>query len=380
MICAIILCGGNSERIGSNINKIYAPVAGKTVLNHTLAPFSELVDFVILACRKQDFELANAIAKAGLDIPFLITEGGKTRLLSVYNALMAVPQDCDTIVIHDGARCLVSSTVISDCIKSAQMNGSGIAAVKCTDTIRMAENGLLTKVVERENIVCIQTPQAFQKDLIMRAYENAIENEISATDDSTLVSKLNIDVKYVSSDYSNIKITTPADLDYIRYVLEKHEQSTGFGFDSHAFSEGNGIILGGVDIPCDKKLLGHSDADVLVHAIIDSLLGAAGLPDIGEQFPDTSNEFLNISSIELLSRVSKMLKDKNITVCNIDSTVILNSPKLSNYKLEMAQNIAKTLGIHKSYVNVKAKTAEGLKNGDDTVSAFAVCLVKKYKH
>lgn len=208
-----------------------------------------------------------------------------------------------------------------------------------------------------------------------QAYEEGEANGFFGTDDASYVEQLGIRVSITQGDYGNIKITTKEDLP----EQESLETRVGSGYDVHRLVEGRDLILGGVNIPYNKGLLGHSDADVLLHALMDALLGAASLGDIGEHFPDTEEAYKGISSLELLDRVAERLKEEGFSVGNIDATIMAQKPKLAPYKEKMKNNIAEALGIPLGSINLKATTTEklGFVGREEGIAAEAVCIIKR---
>ncbi len=371
MICGIILCGGSSTRMGV-IDKLFVEFKNKPLLHYTLSAFNTLCDSIVIAAR--DKQRCEEIAQHALDIPYVVVDGGETRQESVHNALKHVPSSCCIVAVHDGARCLINPETIQKCIESAKKFGSGVAGVYTTDTLRKIEDNILLQTVDRNTTIAIQTPQVFEYKLLVQAYEEASKLGIIATDDSMLVSRL-CQVHFVEAEYSNIKVTTVDDLTYVKLKLGSDEMRVGYGFDSHVLVKDRKLILAGVEFESEFGLYGHSDADVLTHAIIDAILGAAGLPDIGELFPDTHPKFQGISSLELLKSAHKMVVDKGYCIYNIDSTIIINRPKISPRKQEMIQSIAQVLNLNEDQVNIKGKTAEGLDG--NTVQAMAVVTLNQ---
>jgi 2-C-methyl-D-erythritol 4-phosphate cytidylyltransferase/2-C-methyl-D-erythritol 2,4-cyclodiphosphate synthase len=231
-----------------------------------------------------------------------------------------------------------------------------------------------------------QTPQAFAFDVLQKAYAAAVSDKFYGTDDASLVERIGVKVKMIAGSYENIKITTPDDL-IVAEAFIKNKAGTqgntrsGIGYDSHRFAAGRKLILGGVEITFDRGLQGHSDADALIHAICDALLGASGCGDIGRHFPDSDQDYKDISSIIILQRVKKIIEGKGFWINNIDATVVMEKPKLAPYAGAMVTNIARTLGIPETDVNIKAKTNEGMgfTGRSEGVAVFATACVTERK-
>jgi 2-C-methyl-D-erythritol 4-phosphate cytidylyltransferase/2-C-methyl-D-erythritol 2,4-cyclodiphosphate synthase len=260
-----------------------------------------------------------------------------------------------------------------------------VAGVKVKDTIKEIQNeNIIWSTLPRENIWLAQTPQAFQFNVLKEAYRMAYEEKYYGTDDASLVERMGKEVIMVESSYDNIKITTHDDMLMAGALMKKSNKTlsrTGFGYDSHRLVSDRKLILGGVEIPFDKGLDGHSDADVLVHAICDALLGAAGEGDIGRHFPDTNPEYKDISSLILLESVKKLIASKGYSIMNIDATIVMEAPKVAPHADKMIANIVGVLKISKDHVNIKAKTNEGMgfTGKSEGVAVFAVAALSEGK-
>lgn len=377
MNTVIILAAGQGKRMKASLNKQYLILKNKPVLAHTIGAFerSPLIHEIILVVHEEEQELCR---KNILEIyPYKkvkkVVKGGEERQESAYLGLQAMEEETEIVLIHDGARPFVTEQMIQQCIEEAKIYGAVSAGVPVKETVKMmGKDRFVRYTPKREDVWITQTPQAFQRDVIRKAHDFAIDQKILGTDDAMLVEHMGMKVKMVEGDYGNIKITTPEDLmaaeaifDCKREKLgrERGEEKMlriGQGYDVHRLVEGRKLIIGGVEIPNEKGLLGHSDADVLLHAIKDALLGAAALGDIGKHFPDTDERYRGASSIELLMEVNRMIMEKGYRVGNVDATIIAQKPKMAPYISKMRENIAQALGVHVDCVNVKATTTEGL--------------------
>ena len=388
---AVILAGGSGNRMMSDKTKQFMDILGMTVLERTVLAFekSSLVDEIIVVVKEDEKQLAESLLPLGkYSKPLKLCVGGECRALSAKNGFDAVACDCDFVAIHDAARCLVTPEMIDKVVEKAHKSGAATAVCGVTDTVKIVgENGKITSTVPRNTVYRAQTPQVFAKDLYARALLEC-KDFFSVTDDNMLVENISADIYAVDLGQANIKITTPEDLEIARNILIKRGESCvnnvriGHGYDVHKLIEGRKLILGGVEIPHTKGLLGHSDADVLLHAVMDSLLGAAALGDIGKHFPDTSDEYLGISSLHLLTRVSELIKKNGVRVVNVDATVVLQKPKIAEYIPKMVSNIAFALGVSESAVNVKATTEEhlGFTGREEGVAAHSVALISQIAH
>ena len=364
---AIIAAAGKGERVG--IDKIWMKMGGKTVLERAVLPFlsSVTVDEVCLVVAPDKVEAAKALF-AGCEKPCRVVSGGKSRTESIANAL-ALYRDLteDAVVaVHDGARPYVTRELIDRLMLLAAERGSAIPAIPCVDSLRqVTEAG--SAPLPRGEVYRVQTPQCFALPALLRAYSYGDE----ATDDATLYERHVGAVTLAEGDVNNRKIT------YLSDISDDIYSRVGVGFDVHPLVCGRDLILGGVKIPFDKGLDGHSDADALVHAIMDALLTAAHLPDIGHYFPPSDPAYKGADSIELLRKVVSYVRDAGCTVENISATVIAEAPKLSPYLASMERNVARAVGIEAIAVKFAATTTEklGIVGEGKGIAAEAVALL-----
>ncbi len=358
----ILPAAGKGTRFGSSGNKVFADLAGKPILAHTIAAFEscDFVEEIIVVAGLDDLGMVRAVvSKFGFKKVTAVVEGGDQRQDSVRNGLSHA--NCEIVAIHDAARPFVTRGLILETVLCAQQDGACIAAVPVIDTIkRVNPDRRVTDTPTRDGLWAVQTPQTFRAELIRRAYDDAYNAGVWATDDSALVERIGVEVKVVRGDYTNIKITTPADMLVANAAAGSGEVRTGLGYDVHRLVEGRKLILGGVEIPFERGLLGHSDADVLTHAVCDALLGAAGLGDIGKLYPDTDGKYLGVSSLELLADVAVRVREAGWDVLNVDVVLIAERPKIAPYSAQMAANISERIGIGADRVSIKGTTTEGL--------------------
>ena len=380
MVTVIFPAAGASKRMGGT-NKLFTELGGEPVLIRTLKTFSESrrINFLIVVVGENDVDRVEKLLSEtdGLK-PYAVTVGGSERQFSVANGLKLLPDDAEIVLVHDAARPLVSLKIIEEVIDAAEKFGGAIAAVPEKNTI---------KFVDDKNFVEVQTPQGFRRNILLQAYKQAEEDNFLGTDDSSLVERVGDQIKIVTSEYGNIKITTPEDLKMAESLITQNllpapyslTPKTGFGYDVHKLVPNRKLILGNVEIPYDLGLEGHSDADVLIHAIIDAILGAAALGDIGQHFPDNNSAYKNIDSGELLKRVNELIKIHGYKIGNIDSTIVAQKPKLSPYILKMRVRLADILGIDSNSISVKATTTEGLGfTGEGKgIAAYATVLLER---
>jgi 2-C-methyl-D-erythritol 4-phosphate cytidylyltransferase/2-C-methyl-D-erythritol 2,4-cyclodiphosphate synthase len=357
-------------------------VNGQPLIAHTLAAFQECpaIDAVIVVVRQQDIHPIQALVRErAFSKTTSVVLGGDARQDSVRNGLAALPPDCDVVVIHDGARCLVDCDTITASIQAAREHGACVVAVPVIDTIKLSNDGcFVDSTLDRRKLYAVQTPQTFRFSVITQAFERAYNDGFVGTDDASFVERLGWPVAIVRGSYENFKITVPSDIVLASALLRGREGCTdmaktnntdidapairrvGHGYDIHRFQEGRRLVLGGVYFPEENGLLGHSDADVLLHAVADAVLGAAGAGDIGKLFPDTDPQYKDADSLELLRHVRAVIDSQGWVVDNVDVTLIAQRPRIAGHTSDMADNIACALGIEPECVNVKATTAEGL--------------------
>lgn len=384
IVTAIILAAGSGTRMGAEVTKQRRELCGSSILYRSVNAFSSCPDITHIVVVSRHDELGWAREELGkFDKLGAIVPGGKTRAESVKLGFAAIPNDTEFVAIHDGARCIIKQAEISEVLEMAYLYGAATACTAVTDTVKVVgDDGMINSTLSRENLFLAQTPQVFKKTSFAEALLRVDPSE-QITDDNMLIEKMGGRVYPVDIGRENIKITTADDLGYAEYILNRRREMSevriGHGYDVHRFAEGRRLILGGAVIPCDRGLLGHSDADVLTHAIMDAILGACALGDIGRHFPDTEEKFKDISSLALLQEVSGLIKAKGFSIINIDATVVMQSPKISSYIDEMIENYSNILGIERGRINIKATTEEhlGFTGSGEGVSAHAVASVKK---
>lgn len=315
---------------------------------------------IILVVAPEDMERARALIATG---PSRVTEkvvvGGAERLDSVWQGLQQVSAETEMVLIHDAARPFISSRVIDACLAAVQRYGAAVVARPIADTVKRATpDGAVAATVDRSGLWAAQTPQGFRTTLLHAAYTRARAEQWSVTDDAAVVERAGHRVQLVEGEAVNFKVTRPEDLALAERLLAMPR--TGFGYDVHRLVPARPLVLGGVAVPHTHGLLGHSDADVLTHAIMDALLGAAALGDIGQHFPDSDMRYRGISSLVLLGEVAKLLGTSGFTILNIDATLAAQAPKIAPQIPAMRAQLAATLHIAVDQVSIKATTTEGL--------------------
>lgn len=362
-IAVIIPAAGSGRRLKTSMPKQFIEIQGKPILARTIEAFesSDYIDEILVVSNEAYLAYCKTeiIKKYRFKKVAGVIAGGKERQDSIYNAIKYLDSSIDYVLIHDGARPYVTEKVIYDVLEKTLQYKAAVTAVPVKDTIKVLEQDCFSHTLDRNTLYSVQTPQGFEKKLLVQAYEKAYDHGFYGTDDATLVERMGEKVYFSMGDYKNIKITTPEDL-INTSALDRPIPRIGTGYDVHGLVENRKLILGGVEIPFEKGLLGHSDADVLLHAVMDALLGAAALGDIGKHFPDQDPTYKNSSSMILLAHVGRLISEKEYVVGNIDCTIIAEKPKLASFIGEMADNIAVALNISVDKVSIKATTTEKL--------------------
>lgn len=350
MISAVLLAAGKGERTGFAENKVLKELNGLPVLSYSLSALSAAgIDEILVSCAPGD-EARIAALLAPYPVARTVA-GGATRFESVFNALQQVKGEI--VLVHDGARPFLTRKMISDCIASIKEFGSGVCALPATDTTVLAEDGYIQAVPARASVYTVQTPQGFFTERIRAAYAQAEADGKRFTDESGVFAAYDSPPRLFLGDPRNRKLTFAADFSLSERV--------GFGVDTHAFGKAqNFIVLGGVKIPSKSGLVAHSDGDVLVHALMDALLSAAGLRDIGYYFPDTDSRFAGADSTELLKKVVSLVAQAGFAPKNVSISVVAQTPRLSPYIECMKENLAVALHLPASAVGIAAGTNEGL--------------------
>lgn len=370
----IIAAAGTGKRMGSSIPKQYLKIGGEPILLKSIRAFcdNKEIDWIVVVTNGDYIQACLEMKdRYGLDKIQAVIEGGEERQDSVYRAIVEIDRLCpeiEYVLVHDGARPFVRQETINAVLEAAEEKGAAVACVPVKDSIRQEKDGESANL-PRQRLYAVQTPQGFQKEILRKAYEQAFADGYYGTDDATLAERIGQSVALVRGTYDNIKITTREDMPM--------ESRVGTGFDVHQLKEGLPLVLGGVKIPFEKGLLGHSDADVLVHALMDALLGAAALGDIGRHFPDTDPQYRGISSMELLRRVKGMLDKNGWRVGNVDLTLMAQRPKIKSLIGDMTDNLSKTLDLETCRINIKGTTTErlGFVGREEGIAAQAVCLL-----
>lgn len=382
-ISAVLVAAGSSTRMG--FDKLSFDLGGETVLHRSIRAFDQcpqIGEIVLVAGKNRAFVEQQAV---GCTKPVQIVAGGATRAESAKNGVLAAHGEL--VAVHDAARPFVSPAVIAAVLEAAARCGAAAPAVPVKDTIKQAMPGdgktvpevcLVYSTPDRSTLYAVQTPQCFDRTQYLAALQELdAEKARLVTDDCSLFELTGHSVQLTQGDYANLKITTREDLP--RPVQkEETRMRIGHGYDVHRLVEGRKLILGGVEIPFEKGLLGHSDADVLAHAVMDAVLGAAALGDIGQHFPDNDPAYAGADSLELARHVARILSEHGYRVENIDATILCQRPKLAPHIPAMRANLAAAFGLPVDAVSVKATTEEhlGFTGEGLGIAAHAVALIE----
>ena len=361
--CAVIvLACGQGKRFGGEIPKQYIKIGNDSVLNHSLKKFTDIKNIHLIqpVINKAHADLYNKTElkdKTGKLLKPIF--GGRTRQDSVRNALESIKnKNIKWVLVHDGVRPNISKELINKLLIELHNGASGvIPTVEVVDTIKKINiEKKIYKNISRNNLHIVQTPQGFIYNDIKRLHKKYSNEDL--TDDSSLFDLENIPLQYINGDSKNIKITLAKDLKVVKDFMTVTK--VGIGYDVHKLVEGTEIILGGIKIPFNKRLQGHSDADVILHAVTDSLLGALNEGDIGVHFPNTDAKNKNRKSRDFLEYSNSKLINRKGEIIHLDINLICEEPKIKPFRDKIIDSISDILKINKNKVNIKGTTTEGL--------------------
>jgi 2-C-methyl-D-erythritol 4-phosphate cytidylyltransferase/2-C-methyl-D-erythritol 2,4-cyclodiphosphate synthase len=392
-VAVIVAAGGRGERLGAGVPKQFLPLGGRSLLARSVAAFRQIPaiqEIVVVLPADLVEDGAALLEPVRTGAALRLVAGGTRRQDSVARGFAAVSPEAEIVLVHDAARPLVSPDVIERAIGGAARWGAAVAAVRAHDTVKEAaadeETPPVARTLARERIWLAQTPQAFRRDVLAEAIALG-ERGVEATDEAALAELAGHEVRLVPGDARNLKVTTEVD----RQVAEalaaaeaggrgragtrpetqgEHQEMppasaapairVGLGYDSHRFTEGRPLVLGGVQIPGEPGLAGHSDGDAICHAVTDAILGAAGLGDIGTLFPDTDPAYEGADSLALLRRAAAQVSAAGYRVANLDIVTIAERPRLAPWREAMRANLASALGVDREAIGLKGKTNEKL--------------------
>lgn len=359
-IAALIVAAGRGSRAGAGAPKQYRALGGEPVLRHTLRTFSShpAIDHVLTVIHPDD---RDAYEAAAADFPKLVSPcfGGETRQASVRLGLETLQTlKPRYVLIHDAARPFVSALLIDRVIEALASHAGALPSLPVVDTLRRTNAGIAGEIIPREDLMRAQTPQGFHFEPILQAHRKLQDRQV--TDDVALATETGLQVAAIAGDEDNFKITTMDDLIRAERLLTFSEIRTGMGYDVHRFGPGDHVMLGGIPIPHEKGLAGHSDADVGLHALTDAILGALGQGDIGVHFPPSDPQWKGVSSDIFLRHAAMLARKAGARLSHADLTFICERPKIGPHAQAMRQRIAEILGVEVERVSVKATTTEGL--------------------
>lgn len=386
-VSVIIAAAGSGRRLGSAVPKQMLDIGGGTMLEHSLRAFHghHLISEIVVVLPKDrtalGFETGGVEGTPGPAVHAVA--GGDRRQDSVAAAFDRVSADADVVLIHDAARPFVSAGLIERTIDAAMTHGAAIAALQSRDTVkrvvRQSGDTVIVDTLPRETVYLAQTPQGFRREVLAAAIAVGRAG-VEATDEAALAERAGYLVHVVDGDPGNLKITTEEDFEAARRRTSRGATDrVGTGYDLHRLVEGRPLVIGGVTIPFERGALGHSDADVVCHAVTDALLGAAGMGDIGRHFPDTDPAWKDASSLDLLRQVATLVAGQGYEVGNLDVTVILERPKIRDAVDAMRARVAEAVGVDASRVSIKGKTNEGVDavGRGEAIAAHAVAILRR---
>jgi 2-C-methyl-D-erythritol 4-phosphate cytidylyltransferase / 2-C-methyl-D-erythritol 2,4-cyclodiphosphate synthase len=379
------------QRMGAGLPKQFLEIGGRTLLDYSVDALlaSPRIDEVIVAVPAAMVSTVAASLRSRGAGRVSTISGGERRQDSVANAFAAIAEGADVVVVHDAARPFLTVDLIARTIEAAAAHGAAIAALRARDTIKQSAPAegegprFIQATLPRETIYLAQTPQAFRREVLARAIAAGQEGG-DATDEAMLAERAGFRVQLVEGEVGNVKVTTQDDLDLARLRVSGRAHGValtriGTGYDLHRLVAERPLVLGGVTIPFELGLDGHSDADIVCHAVTDAVLGAAGLGDIGRLFPDTDPAWKGADSVALLGRATALVRGAGYGVVNVDLTVIAERPKLLPYLDAMRRNLARALGCDESAVSIKGKTNEHVDSmgRGESMACHAVALIAR---
>ena len=373
------MAAGRGDRLGAEKPKQFIEVGGRTLLQRSVAAFDQHPAIAHLVVVLAPGLIADGPSLAGpVTRPCTFAEGGARRQDSVANGMAAMPADVDVVLVHDAARPFIDAALIDRVLEGVNTHGAAVPAIPVRDTVKRMdlERKTVAATIPRQEIWLAQTPQGFRRDVLTRAIALG-QLDTVATDEAMLAEQAGHGVAIVPGDEGNMKITTPADLAAAKNRVEPSVSRVGTGYDLHRLGEGRPLVLAGVTLSPDRGPVSHSDGDVVCHALIDAMFGAAAAGDIGRHFPNTDPIWKDAAGLDLLEKATGVLDGLGWTVSNVDVTVILEAPKLTPSVLDIRKNLARVLDLPLEAVSVKAKTNEGVDavGRGEAIAAHAVAMI-----
>jgi 2-C-methyl-D-erythritol 4-phosphate cytidylyltransferase/2-C-methyl-D-erythritol 2,4-cyclodiphosphate synthase len=374
----IVVAAGRGERLGGNVPKQLLDLGGRTLLERSVEVFDRhpAVNALVVVLPK-DLVASGRSLVGNTSRACIFAAGGERRQDSVKEGLAALPPDVDLVLVHDAARPFADSALIDRVIGGVLETGAAVPAVRARDTVKRVPAGTTTvgETLPRDEIWLAQTPQGFRRAVIEAALAQGADGD-AATDDAMLAERIGQSVTVVAGDERNFKITTEGDLAAARAALAAAPR-IGTGYDLHRLVEQRQIVIAGVVLPFDRGPLAHSDGDVVCHALVDAILGAAGAGDVGRHFPDTDPAWRHAAGLDLLSRAVTIAAAAGWRPSSVDVTVILERPKLAPHVDEIRRRLAEVLGVGAAAVGLKGKTNEGVDavGRGEAIAAHAVAVL-----
>lgn len=384
-VTAIIAAGGAGRRLGGAMPKQMLELDGRSILEYSVEAFAghpAIAETIVVL--PPDLADSPPVWLSARGPQVRVVAGGARRQDSVANGFDAADASAEVLLVHDAARPFVTASLISRVIDAAAAHGAAIAAVPVSDTVKRTRLGerdgepIVVDTIPRDTLYLAQTPQGFARDVLRDAVALG-RSGLEATDEAMLAERAGHTVRLVEGTRSNVKITTAEDLEAASgRSATSHRTRIGMGYDLHRLAVGRRLMVGGVEVPSEIGAVGHSDADVVCHAITDALLGAASAGDIGEHFPDADAQWKDASSLDLLRRIVELVRARGFAIVNVDVVVVLERPKLGPYRERITATLAAALGIAAEAVGLKAKTNEGVDavGRGEAIAAHAVALLR----
>ena len=387
---AIILAAGSSNRFTTKIPKQYEKINDKAIISYSIEKFldEDDIDDIVLAINPKHKKFYSDIVKK-YDLQHVII-GGKKRQESVFNALLYLEKiSPKNVVIHDSARPFLNNRVIQESLSLLNKHDAAIPVIPIEDTIKKVNKNQTLITLNRDDLYRIQTPQSFSYKTLYSCHKNVSHNNF--TDDSGILENFGLKVVTFKGSQLNFKITTNDDLNRARKLynnsndvkenMQQINYRVGIGYDVHRFEESldpTNIILGGIKIDFNKKIIAHSDGDVLMHALVDALLGSIAVGDIGEYFPPSNPKYKNADSKLFLEKAMELLQERQAEIVNIDANIICEKPKISPHKQKIRENLATILKLDINQVSIKATTTEklGFTGREEGIAAQVIANVK----
>jgi 2-C-methyl-D-erythritol 4-phosphate cytidylyltransferase/2-C-methyl-D-erythritol 2,4-cyclodiphosphate synthase len=373
------VAAGRGDRLGAEKPKQFIEVGGRTLLQRSVAAFDQHPAIAHLVVVLAPGLVADGPSLTGpVTRPCTFAEGGARRQDSVANGVAAMPADVDVVLVHDAARPFVDAALIDRVIEGVSTHGAAVPAIPVKDTVKRMDlqRKTVSATIPRQEIWLAQTPQGFRRAVLTQVIALGQQSTV-VTDEAMLAEQAGHDVAIVDGDEGNMKITTPADLAAAKARVEPSISRVGTGYDLHRLVDGRPLVLAGVTLSPERGPIGHSDGDVVCHALIDAMFGAAAAGDIGRHFPNTDPAFKDAAGLDLLQKAVEVLDGLGWTVSNVDVTVVLETPKLTPFVLDIRKNLARVLDLPVEAISVKAKTNEGVDavGRGEAIAAHAVAMV-----